>query len=206
MPTPFIPAPLMTRTSLLYRWNGQRVVNTLHHKWPTTPDVPTMILFNVDLKTWWDANMKNSLSSDIGLEQIVTVDLTTQSSPSATLSINPTDMGGDGAGSVYLNDALCISFRTAQRGRNYRGRNYIPAIWKNRTLDSGRYDPAWVSTLITAMTALLTSANFHNAVLSVVSYFLNKTPRGSAIGTPVTAFVADNLIDSQRRRLIGRGQ
>jgi hypothetical protein len=39
----------------------------------------------------------------------------------------------------------------------------------------------------------------------VLSKFFAKNPRSTAVATPITAVSADQYLDSQRRRLTGRG-
>jgi hypothetical protein len=145
------------------------------------------------------------LSPTIGLKEIVSVAQDSPSSPNADLIINPYEFGTHGTSSLPNGVAIVVTERTALRGRNYRGRIYIPGIDIADRNDSISLNTTALGNLMTQVQWLLTAANTAGAIWSVVSHFLNKAPRGTAINTPITAVSADNYFDSQRRRLALRG-
>jgi len=100
---------------------------------------------------------------------------------------------------------FCLSLRTGFVGRARRGRIYT--IGMNEGQQSGGvvtsgYRNAWITNIQQLMLAVGTT----NWELVVVSFMLNGLPRDEPLVTPVTTVLAvDDFVDSQRRRLQGRG-
>lgn len=67
--------------------------------------------------------------------------------------------------------------------------------------------PSIITLLNTNYSLLMNSANFGGCVLAVASRRLNNAPRLIGVATEVIDVVlADDTVDSQRRRLPGRGR
>ena len=201
----FISAPQCPRSSVIYDLGGQTIVNTLWFKWAAPATAGDCASLNTALHTWWTAHLKTVLSPTLGLKEIVTVAQDSPSAPNADLIVNPYEYGTHGTASLPNGVAIVITERTALRGRNYRGRIYIPGMDIGDRNDSISLQIAKLGDIITQVQWLLTAANTAGAVWSVVSHFLNKAARGTAINTPITAVSGDNYFDSQRRRLALRG-
>lgn len=203
---PFIPTANTVKAVLKYNWANQVIVNDFWFKFATAPSSADRSFLAGDMHTWWTSQIKPYLSHQVGLTEIDIVDMSTQSGPVTQVILSSPEVGGDAGPSVPLNAALCGSLRTAQRGRNYRGRVYVPGIPESYNDTPGTFQSTIVGNIVTALSWFITPANVHSFIWSVVSFYLNKTARSSGLATPITAVSADTLIDSQRRRLIGRGQ
>jgi hypothetical protein len=98
-----------------------------------------------------------------------------------------------------------ISWRTAKRGRSYRGRSFhigmTSTMVTGSTLTAGT-----ITSLTTAYNALLTAVNASGIALCVVSRFQNHVQLTNGESTPITVATIEGNLDSQRRRLIGRGK
>lgn len=206
MPVPFIPAPNCVRSSFVYNLDNQIVVNTFHFRFNTDPTIIEMGSLNTALHTWYTASFKAALHTSLTLQQIVSVNLSTQTGAQSTLVLSPAEAGSN-AGSPLLpsNVAWCASLRTLNRGRNFRGRLYVPSLTETLLSAANTLSVASQGTIQTALAQLMTPANVANFAYVVISKFLNNLPRTSAINTLITAIAGDQTLDSQRRRLPGRG-
>jgi hypothetical protein len=119
-----------------------------------------------------------------------------------------------------LNDAplpnnvtLTVSFRTANRGRSFRGRNYVVGLGETQVAGN-TVAPSVITAFDGIYSQLLASPVAAIATWVVVSRFSGvdpvtkePIPRVTGIATPITSVtVVDNVVDSQRRRLPKRGQ
>jgi hypothetical protein len=113
---------------------------------------------------------------------------------------------GDG---LPLNVAACVTLSTGRAGRAGRGRFYLGALAENNAAGS-RFTAGFVNQINTAFSALrqLGSESTLNVYeLVVYSTVLGGNPRVTGLASAVdSAYLRDNVVDSQRRRLPGRGR
>ena len=185
--------------------NIEDVVNTLWFKsLGGNLDEAYLLSLNIELITWWGGSIAPQLSPDIQLVEVTSTDQTaiTGSSVSSTAALAGTSTGASMPGSV----CLTITFKTPFRGRSGRGRNYISGL---REVDCGgnACDPDVASDLAQGYDELRTSPLLTgDAVWGVVSHYSNGSPRASGLFQEITStIVTDIFLDSQRRRLAGRG-
>ena len=113
--------------------------------------------------------------------------------------------GGIGDGSAPNNVSYCISLRTARSGRSYRGRFYVAGVPKNK-ITGDTIEANWTNDLLAALNGLIALLTSLDKLLVIVSRIQDHIVLGVAVATPVeTASVTDFVVDSQRRRLSGRG-
>jgi len=171
-------------------------------------DVPwtyTTLLGHAEMvKDWWIASLRAMISVDCVLQEVVGTDLTTAASPGAVAIDSLPSAGGDTNRSAPNNVALCVSFHTLLRGRSYRGRNYVCGI-STIVITGSTVSEAWRGAVVDAYTQLFAAVNGGGFNLCVVSRRSLGALRSPAIATGVIAFSADATVDSQRRRLPGRG-
>lgn len=110
-------------------------------------------------------------------------------------------------GSVQLpnNVTLCIKWTTENRGRSFRGRTYHVGLTESQVTDNEVVAVA-MGQFTTAYGALLTDLATAGWPLVIASRYANNQPRITGVATLVTGFSIDPFIDSQRRRLPGRGR
>lgn len=200
----FIPVPNTVRSSLLYLLDNQTIVNTLHFNLATEPTLAQMDALNTALRTWYTASFKPQVPSNVSLSAINTVGLWSQTAPSRLSVVSPLE-AGTAPTSFPANVTYCASNRTGLRGRNYRGRFYWPGMPSTYVTSTNTVTAAFVAAVQAALGVLLTPANVANFIWVIASRYFNKLPRATGIVTPVTAVVGDLTLDSQRRRLPGRG-
>lgn len=154
-------------------------------------------------QAWWNATMKPLLVTAAVLRQIRATDITTQGGPQSTITMNS---AGTGAGSpAGLGSPIVVSLRTALRGRSYRGRAYISG-WNAGTMtDSVNTTSTLANSLAAAVATLVGNTVALGFPMVIASKQHNKVVTNPAVTNDVTATLADTHMDSQRRRLFGRG-
>lgn len=97
------------------------------------------------------------------------------------------------------NVSMAISWRTGLAGRKYRGRFYHfgPAVSDINTNDT------LTGTFLSAATSVANYLLSHAATAAINAIIYHKV--GDTF-TPINQVIADQNVDSQRRRLAGRGQ
>jgi hypothetical protein len=131
-----------------------------------------------------------------------------QNGPQATFPIDPGVGTGTNIGSALPNNCtLCVSLRSNFAGRSARGRLYWPALLETTTVDS-HVDSSHVAGIVLAVRGLDTNLTTVGTDWVIVSFFNNNAPRpGGPVKFSVTnVLIVDDVVDSQRRRLPGRGQ
>jgi hypothetical protein len=204
---PFVPATNVVQAELLYTWDTQIVETVLHYQLAGGYDIPKMILLGGALRTAWAAGVQGSMSNSVTLTQIRLTDLTTVSSPVVNYSTGLPLSGSLVATPALPNSiAVVMTKRTDFRGRSYRGRIYHPGLTE-ADVTANQVASVRLTALLTSYSNLISltdsGANVHKMV--VVSRFTGGAARGAAVVTVVTSISSDGIVDSQRRRLPGRG-
>lgn len=201
----FVPTAGVVKVDMTFLLAGQQVHNTFmcSRAAPWTAAERTALADAV--AAWWNTTAKVSFSSQMALTQVTVTNQDAANAEQYVKIVSPAVAGGAGAASVPNNAACCVTLRTALRGRNYRGRMYFAGIPTTSVTDSVTFLLAFISGVLTALSSLKTTIEGLGAVWVVVSKYFNKTPRAQGLVTPITAVAADTFIDSQRRRLSGRG-
>jgi hypothetical protein len=157
-----------------------------------------------ELQTWWDTELKPYMTGAIALTNIKATDISSETGTVRELPIVPPIAGTGDAATLPANAAYVTTFNTPLRGRSYRGRAYLPGIPQNKRVGAQDVDPTWAANVIAAFSYInsyLEVGWFH----AVVSLFHDLFPRVTGVATPITSYAGDFHIDSQRRRLAGRG-
>lgn len=202
---PFIPVPNVLGVEMRYLLDNQQAENTLYFQYPAAPTITDAEDLADYLFTWWDTDMKPLQTSLASFKEVYITDLTDISSFSHTRVTSPVVPGTRGGNAMPNNVALCISFRTAKRGRAHRGRNYVFAMAEDDVSNNN-----FTTTYLSGVQAAYISMNSGLGALGtdwvVVSRFFAGSPRPAGAATPVTSVgFFDGVVDSQRRRLPGRG-
>jgi len=202
---PYVPAANTCKAELVYNWDGQIVENVLFYTPQATLTLALMNELGAYLVNWFNVTMKGQLPTTISLINVRLTDLTTQTAPVANYATGLPIAGTSASPSLPNNCALVITKRTAFRGRSYRGRIYHPGLMEadvtNSQVSSGK-----VTTLLAAYNLIRLFTNLGTDwVMSNVSLVSGGFARVVAEVKPVVSFDSDGRVDSQRRRLPGRG-
>lgn len=203
---PFVPAPDVCLAEIVMQLDGQVVENTLYFEASAGLDTGLMATLGAALVTWWTDFIAPGVSEQLLLTGINLTDLSTPTSPGVFVPVVPSVPGEGTSPAEPNNVALCVSFRTQFRGRSARGRNYVVGL-QNSQVTNSHIDAGVGDFFITAYQQLQGAGDFVAGLQwGVLSRFSGGDPRTTALFRPITAVtVVDNTLDSQRRRLPGRG-
>lgn len=167
---------------------------------PTSTDLDDVALIG---ENWWSSNAKIMLTADNTLSEVTATDLTSQGAPQSRSLVG---IAGTASGtSAPLNVALVVSHRTEKRGRSYRGRTYLSGIPEPQIENVNLAKAAYAADVVSRFGDLQTTLDGAGYDLVVASKRHNGVVTNPAETNEVIALVADTLLDSQRRRLTGRG-
>lgn len=203
---PFVPVPLAARVELRFTAQSQQCMNTLWFEHETTaPNAMDLSELADMVYGWWVTNLAPITSESVELREVYVL-AQDGGNVEWTLPGDPTDNQGAAVGSPLPNNVtLCVSFRTGLAGRSYRGRNYpVGILTSNQNGNFATND--YVVALQAAYGNLIDAMTGTAWTWGVATRYSNNLPRPEGAMTPITAVVVtDNALDSQRRRLVGRG-
>lgn len=203
----FVPVSGAVMAEIRMSLDSQLIENTLYFRSRAEAIDPTLTGLGNALLLWWTTSYRVKLPDSVTLREIYLTDLNSATGPTHTAPAPAPAPAGLAATPVMPNNVtIAVSFRTGLRGRSYRGRNYFGALGEGQ-ISSNTLDGATQAGIIAAYNALLTGDVADDWEWGVVSRFSGGVPRAAGVFTPVTAvLITDSIVDSQRRRLPGRGR
>lgn len=210
---PFVPVENTVLVEMRMVLDAQQVENTLWFNFETPPSTTSLATLGAEMLDWWITFYRPLTSTETTLAEIVCTDMSSATGPQVTTTAPVITAGTLSAPVLPSNATLTVSFRTNARGRSFRGRNYIVGLTEEvntgNTVNTG-----YVTNVINAYEALLSGGGvLSDGVWSVVSRYSgvdadgDPIPRLAGVTTGIVAVVVvDRTIDSQRRRLPGRGK
>lgn len=202
---PFIPVPDVAQVRIEGRADNQLTINDLYFAVSGGGITPTNLNALVTaVDTWASGSLAPQLSEDWSYVRSTAFDLTSSTGPSVETG-TPT-VGGVASEAAPNNVAACVSFRTAQRGRSSRGRNFVPGIPGN-AITLNTLSPTFISNLLVIYNALVGAGTFEAGwQFVVVSRYTLGAPRVSGIAIPIIAVtMVTNTVRSMRSREVGHG-
>jgi hypothetical protein len=201
---PFQAAPSILQTTIEGRADNQLTINDLF--WFSSGAISPVVVNSLllALSNWVDTTLTPLLSRDWSATRVRAVDL---SSPVGLgMEIATPFVGGVDVEAAPNNVAACVSFRTAQRGRSGRGRNFVPGI-PNSVITLNTLDPAFIGDITNAYGVFPGAGVFVAGWQWVVlSRQTAGALRANGIGIPITsATMVGNSVRSMRSREIGHG-
>lgn len=210
---PFVPVVNTALVEIRMTLDSQKVENTLWFRFETAINATILSTLGADLLEWWTTFYAPLTSDNTILREIVCTDMASATGPQVSTPAPISTTGTSSGPQLPNNNTLTVSFRTANRGRAFRGRNYIVGLVRDVVLDNTAI-PGYITTVIDAYEQLLPlHTTLSNGQWVIASRFQgvdadgDPIPRAVGVATPVTAVVVvDSTVDSQRRRLPGRGK
>lgn len=201
----FIPVPNGALAELRYTLDGQQVENALWFAFDGTPTAGQLATLAEELWNWWDDQLSTQLSTGIVLREVYCTDQTSASGTAYSFSALPNPAGKANSNAAPNNVSLCVTHRTAARGRSFRGRTYVVGL-QSASITQNTVATLTTNSVSAAFDALRDGTTISEGVFSICSRFSGNAPRLSGVLTPVVDSVLRDLqVDSQRRRLPGRG-
>jgi hypothetical protein len=135
-----------------------------------------------------------------------TITATDISSQGAPQYIRVENLPGSKTGTAApMNAAVVVSLRTGLRGRSYRGRCYLGSISMSDVASAVDINSNFQAAIVAAFAGLQAALLSAALDMVVVSKQHNGVPRSAGATYAIEQIVVDSHIDSQRRRLFGRG-
>lgn len=196
MPTPLIAntCQVVVKGTLF----GQLVENVWHVLCPDPPISDDLEAIAAVFHVGYGA-IAAPLSQDISFTEVYVRYMGAAEGPEYTLGISPPMTGGAVLPSAPGSVALCVSLRTALAGRRFRGRKFFSGIPEDNIVGNA-IDPAFCTLIVNAVDDLRLAAFAAGYSLEVVSLV------GLTATLVASVLCVDNYVDSQRRRLTGRGR
>lgn len=202
----FVPVPNVAMVEIRGSVDSQDVENTLYFEKAGTIVDGDLANIAGNTRTWVTDEWLQAVGSAWQGRELVVTDLTTATSGQVSVSLSG-ETGVIEEAIMPNNVTACVSFRTAFRGRSFRGRNYMPAIPISAVTGLNELTTGYMNNVANRYANLIANPILPSWSWVVVSRFTNNAPRTSGIGTPVVSVIfADNTVDSMRRRLPGRGR
>lgn len=203
----FIPVPNVAAIEIRQLEGLQQVENTLYflHAGAITPAALQQLV--QDMMDFWIANMIPVQSGYVQLLEVYGRSLDNVSGYEETVTPTSATFGAEGGDAMPNNVTICVSFRTGLTGRTSRGRNYWIGLAEGQ-VTSNLVNGSAIADILDAYTGMVgEEAVSAGWTWVVVSRYLNGSPRVSGSALTVTNVICtDNIVDSQRRRLPGRGR
>lgn len=203
----FIPVPGTAKVAMVSTLNLQQMINTFHFKLTAGEwDAAGLNSLCEAVWNWYHDNIRPIQTNIAVMIRCTAVSLQSSTAASGAYSATPA-AGAVSSPYVPNNVALVATLRTALRGRSYRGRFYLGGIPQAQLSGANYIADSYAATFRTAMLALMTDADIAalEATWGVVSLRHDNAARSTGVFTPITTVDVDPTIDSQRRRLPGRG-
>lgn len=198
--------PNVCKVVMVFARDTRQTINTFHVESNATWDLSRMGAIASLFKVWWATYYAAAVPTNVALT-LVQVRLLDPTNPLAVdLPVSPSVPGARTGTPEPGNVTLTVSWRTGLAGRAYRGRIYSAGISE---FDVSLTDTATSTllALLAAAAAQLISQLANNSTPLVVFHRPHTPPHPlDNLFTVVTSYVMENLIDSQRRRLPGRGR
>lgn len=201
----FIPVPDVALVQLEGRVDGQVTINDLYFEVSGGGITPVNLgTLAVAVGIWWAENVIPALSEDWQGIRVIATDQGSTTGPRVEQQVGvPGGVGGEAAPN---NVAACVSFRTAQRGRSARGRNYIPAV-PNSLIVLNTLDITFTTQMTDAYNDLVGPGGLIAGWQWVIaSRYTLGAPRVTGVAIPVvSATFTTPYVRSMRSREVGHG-
>lgn len=203
MPRP--PTENTAEATLTFLYNGQYCINKHHFLNTAGWDEGSLNNLGTAIREWWADELQASMPTSLSLIEIEVVDLTEGSNLGITVQTGLPLVGANASQQLPNNVTIAVKKGTGFVGRSFRGRTYHIGLTE-ANVDLNTINSSTQALLQTAYNALREPLGVAIPVdMCVLSEVENGTQRAEGICTVVTGVNVDPIIDSQRRRLPGRG-
>lgn len=204
----FIPVPNVVACDVIARLFGQIIENTLYFAFPDAPLVSQVGQLAASVGEWAVGGLCTGLSEEYEYLRTEATDISSEGQASITNTVGAGTTGSNTSGCAPGGTCVAVSFRTAFGGRSFRGRNFISGVPLD-AIDGNQCTAGFDTGIVAIYESLVPdfiADDLPDAVHVVVSRYHLGAPRVTGIATPILSYLLTNRdIDSQRRRLTGRG-
>lgn len=199
MPIP--DAPTVAKVAMLFTRDTRNFVNTFHVQ-KDTPLVLTDLEAIADLAhAWWTEEFKQSQPAAIILQQVQVRKYDPDDPLAFDKFVSPPEPGLLSGTTAPANATSTFSWRTGLAGKKYRGRIYVPGLREGDIGEDDRIASPLAALFAAAISGFLDKFGLVGSTYKAVVFH-----RLTATATRIITAVIENIVDSQRRRLPGRGR
>lgn len=203
---PFIPIPSTIKVELIFSWDGQRCENVFHVRTPNVINEGELDTVQAIFETWYETYLSDSQHQTVSLLKYVVSDASQQYGVGKEYAPGLVYQGQiTTSPSLPNNVTAAFKWNTGLRGRSYRGRTYHIGLYEE-TVTGNNIGATYLSGMISVYTQLLGMLDAGSLELVVASKFQGNQPRTTGVATKILTVTCDGVVDSQRRRLPGRGE
>jgi len=203
----FQPVPDVARVAIIHS-NGSlpdQIVNVFYFRRTGQWGLPDIEQLADTFKTLWANNIMPSLASQTQLRRVEVRGERAQVDVSYQLAVVPVIAGGDNSDPLPPQVAFCITHITGLTGRSRRGRTYF-GMFGEGSVSNGFLSQQRINALLNGLGNIRTTLADAGWVHVVVSRVENRQRLPVAATYPVIGYRSyDGVVDTQRRRAIGRG-
>lgn len=201
----FQPAPNIVGVNVRGEYFGEQVENCLYFQTPATPTLAVVTEIAEQVNGWWVTEVLPFLAPEWVMNVTYARSLETEAAPEYIDATNQGDTSAQTSPGLPGNVCFTVKFLTGLTGRSYRGRNYISGLPEN-TVTGNAIVGSSANQLRDGYAALLTIQEDFDWVWVVLSRQQDGVILPNALGANVISVsYTDLFVDSQRRRLAGRG-
>ena len=202
----FVPFVNVCKLEAVFDWNGQIVENVHYYRQTQAWIVEDMTQLAQAFVTSWNSNLKTIVSDQCSLTAVKVTDMSAENAPGIEFTGGLPIRGTNTSPSLPNNVTVAIKWITLKRGRSYRGRTYHVGLMENQ-VDGNEVNASTLGLLRDAYAPLIYLTNGLITAYKVVASRISLgEERITGVATDVTAVAIDPTVDSQRRRLPGRGK
>lgn len=205
MSNSFVPGTGVVKCDLEFLLNNQKMYNSLFfvtHAPIGTQEFATLAGQLVD---WWNTYLRPIIPPTCGLNMIRVTDQGSPNGAQIQYTVGLPLWGTSANHAAPGNVTIAVRFTTAKRGRSYTGRNFLPGVPREEIFNDV-VQSAFLAAVKAAYEALLPIPFPGDAVWVVASKIAGKVLRTTLETTAVEGVSIDPVVDSQKRRLVGRGR
>lgn len=208
----FIPAENTLKVVLEYLCNGEIAQNVFYTQLENVPDPANMATVGNKIVDWWVNNMAPLTTLSCSLQTVTLTDLTVANSFQVVITSGLPEVGSKGDSELPNNVTVVTKFTTGLSGRSFRGRSYFVGLDASVVATGGQtVQGGFATDLGEAWEQLATDLGDVDADWVVASFYSGvdtdgkPIPRAEAVLTEIIQASTETTLDSQRRRLPGRG-
>ena len=204
---PFIPFAGVAKAEFRYTLAGQQVENVIYVKGESTPmSTDSMRSIGDVLSAWYTVNEAPLVVTHIVLNEIKLTAMDTFDGPALSYTDGLPVAGTSTGTGLPNNVSLAVKLSSESRGRSATGRWFIAGIPVGVLSDANTVSSGWAGFQKAAFDALILAFGSTTFRWVIASYRTHNEWRTVGATHDVSGISVDRTVDSQRRRLPGRGR
>jgi len=194
----------VAEAKMRFTYDGQKCENVYHVFYEGGWTESNMLTLGEAMKEWWVDTLQIVMPTTLQLDEITIEDLSPGSDAGVVYNAGLPIAGSNVNPQLPNHVTVALKKNTGMTGRHRRGRLYHLGI-KEPDVTGNTVGASFVNGLLTAYNGLIAVIQALDMVWVLVSFFYQKSPRETALITPISSISCETTVDSQRRRLPGRG-